>query len=52
MDGGMEFAWLVGAALLGGVMFIYGTRQRRISRAEREEADAVARKNWGKEEIH
>ncbi len=51
MDGGMEFVWLIGVALLGGAMFFFGTRQRRLSRAERERSDAAARQNWGKEEV-
>ena len=49
--GGMEVAWVLGIALLGGVMFYFGTRQRRLSRAERERSDAVARHNWDKEEV-
>ena len=52
MDGGMEIAFFAGVVLLGGAMFFYGTRQRRLSRAERDKGDAAARANWGKEEVH
>ncbi len=52
MDGGMEIAFFAGVILLGGAMFFYGTRQRRLSRAERDKGDAAARANWAKEEVH
>ena len=51
MGSGMEFVWVIGLALLGGALFYFGTRQRRLSRAERAHSDAVARQNWDKEEI-
>ncbi|HEX2555649.1 MAG TPA: hypothetical protein VHL98_18270 [Microvirga sp.] len=47
----MEFIWIIGLALLGGAMFYFGSRQRRLSRAEQARSDAAARQNWGKEEI-
>jgi hypothetical protein len=47
----MEALYIVGIVLLGGALFYFGTRSRRLSRAERKRQDEVARENWGKEEV-
>jgi len=48
----MAIAFFIGVVLLGGAMFFYGTRHRRLSCAERDKGNAAARANWGKEEVH
>jgi hypothetical protein len=47
-----EAVWPFGMVLLGIVLFVFATRQRQLTRREREASDKVARENWGKEEIH
>ena len=51
MDGGMEFVRVIGLALLGGALFHFGTRQRRLSRTDRERSNAMARRNRGEEVV-
>jgi len=46
-----ELTWIVGIVLLGIVLFVFATRQRRLSAAQRAETDKAARENWGKENV-
>jgi hypothetical protein len=41
-----------GPVLLGLVLFIFGERRRRLTRAEKTIAEQTTRENWGKEEVH
>jgi hypothetical protein len=47
-----ELTWVFGIVLLGIVLFVFATRQRRLSPTERRETDKAARENWGKENVH
>jgi hypothetical protein len=47
----VEWVWLVAIVVLGLALFAFGTRQRKLSRAERERADQATRENWDKEEV-
>jgi hypothetical protein len=47
-----ELLWIPGIILLGIVMFVFATRQRRLTASERKASDAAARENWGKENVH
>lgn len=46
-----EMSWIFGIVLLGIVLFVFATRQRRLSGAERQASDEAARQNWGKENV-
>jgi cbb3-type cytochrome oxidase subunit 3 len=46
-----EMTWVFGIVLLGIVLFVFATRQRRLSAAQRKETDKIARDNWGKENV-
>jgi hypothetical protein len=46
-----ELLWLVGIVILGVVIFMFATRQRRLTPREQARSDKVAHENWGKEEI-
>ena len=47
----IEFFWIIGLVVLAAAIFYFGTRQRRLTRAEQKRSDQAARENWGKEEI-
>jgi hypothetical protein len=46
-----ELTWVLGIVLLGIVLFVFATRQRRLSAAQRQQSDKAARENWGKENV-
>jgi hypothetical protein len=52
MDG---IIWAIGIGgglvALGLVVFLFGDRQRRLTKREKEVSQQTARENWGKEEI-
>jgi hypothetical protein len=48
---GIEFFWIIGLVVLAAAIFYFGTRQRRLTRAEQKRSDQAARENWGKEKV-
>jgi hypothetical protein len=52
LDGWVWALVIVGGPLLMGIlMYVYGSRRRRLSPAEQKVSDEAAHKNWGKERI-
>ena len=47
-----EATWVFAIVVLGIVLFVFATRQRRLSATQRQETDKAARENWGKENVH
>lgn len=46
-----ELTWVLGIVLLGIVLFVFATRQRKLSAPQRRQSDKAARENWGKENV-
>jgi hypothetical protein len=40
-----------GPLLMGILMYVYGSRRRRLTATEQKVSDQVAHDNWGKERI-
>jgi len=47
-----EATWVFAIIVLAIALFIFATRQRRLSAAQRQQTDEAARDNWGKENVH
>ncbi len=46
-----ELLWIPAIVILGIVLFVFATRQKRLNASERKVSDQAARDNWGKENV-